>query len=71
MIVIVYLPWVGIVLGSRMLAFPHFMVPSLIWFSVILFYDEVRKIFIRRGLRKDKKSGVIYYDGWLARNTIY
>ena len=70
-ILIVYVPWIGIVLGSRMIAFPHFMVPSLLWFTIILLYDEVRKMFIRRGIRKDKKSGVIFYDGWLARNTLY
>lgn len=71
LILIVYVPWIGIVLGSRMIAFPHFMVPSLVWFTVILFYDEVRKLFVRRGMRKDMKSGVTYYDGWLARNTLY
>jgi hypothetical protein len=70
-ILIVYVPWIGIVLGSRMIAFPHFMVPSLLWFTIILLYDEVRKMFIRRGIRKDKKSGLIFYDGWLARNTLY
>lgn len=59
-ILIVYVPWIGIVLGSRMIAFPHFMVPSLVWFRIILLYDEVRKMFIRRGIRKDKKSGVIF-----------
>ena len=71
LILIVYVPWIGIVLGSRMIAFPHFMVPSLVWFTIVLFYDEVRKILVRRGMRKDQKSGVTYYDGWLARNTLY
>lgn len=39
---LVYIPWVGNILGTRMLAFPHFMVPSLAWFTIIFFYDEVR-----------------------------
>lgn len=67
---IVYVPWIGNVLGTRMLAFPHFMVPSLAWFTIIFFYDEVRKIHVRAGIRR-KKTGVTFYDGWLARNTIW
>jgi hypothetical protein len=52
-VLIVYIPWIGNILGTRMLAFPHFMVPGLVWFTVIVFYDEVRKIHVRRGIRKD------------------
>lgn len=69
--ILVYVPWIGDVLGTRMLAFPHFMAPSLAWFTIIVFYDEVRKIHSRRGMRKSKSTGVMMYDGWLARNTIY
>lgn len=54
-----------------MLAFPHFMVPGITWFCIILFYDEIRKIHVRRGIRKDPKTGTTFYDGWLARNTVW
>ena len=54
-----------------MIAFPHFMVPAITWFCLILFYDEVRKIHVRRGIRKDAKTGTTFYDGWLARNTLW
>jgi sodium/potassium-transporting ATPase subunit alpha len=70
-VIIVYVPWIGQVLGTRMLAFPHFMAPALAWFCIIVFYDEVRKIHARRGTRKDEKTGVMMYDGWIARNTLW
>lgn len=70
-VIIVYIPWIGNILGTRMLAFPHFMVPGLIWFTIIVFFDEVRKIHVRRGIRKDSKTGTTFYDGWFARNTIW
>ena len=68
---IVYIPWIGQILGTRMIACPHFMVPSFAWFAIILFYDEVRKVHVRRGMRKDAKTGVTKYDGWIARNTLW
>jgi hypothetical protein len=70
-IIISYLPWINIVLGTRMVAFPHFMIPALSWFSIIFFYDEIRKFYVRKGMRKDPKAMRTMYDGWLARNTYY
>ena len=70
-IFISYLPWLNLVLGTRMVAFPHFMIPALSWFSIIFFYDEIRKFYVRRGMRKDPKANRTMYDGWLARNTYY
>jgi sodium/potassium-transporting ATPase subunit alpha len=69
--VIIYIPWVGQVLGGRMLAFPHFMCPALAWFCIILFYDEVRKVIARRGIRKDAKTGITYYENWVSRNALW
>jgi hypothetical protein len=69
--ILVYVPWIGEVLGTRMLAFPHFMCPTLAWFGIIIFYDEVRRIIARRGIRKDEKTKVTYYDNWIARNTLW
>jgi hypothetical protein len=71
LVFLIYIPWVGNFFGTRMLAFPHFMVPSLVWFTVIVLFDEVRKIHVRRGIRKDPKTGTTFYDGWFARNTIW
>jgi molybdopterin biosynthesis enzyme len=52
-----------------MLASPHFLIPGFCWSSTVLFYDEIRKIFLRSGLRKEE--GRIKYIGWVARNQYY
>jgi sodium/potassium-transporting ATPase subunit alpha len=70
-IVFSYLPWLNLVFGTRMIAFPHFMIPALSWFCIMFFYDEMRKLYIRRGMRKDRKANKTVYDGWIARNTYY
>merc|ERR1712195_190316 len=57
-------------LGTRQIAFPHFAVPSFSFFCVIMAYDELRKIFLRRGIRKSKR-GRASYIGWVVRNTYY
>jgi hypothetical protein len=64
--------WVlNLVLGTRMIAFPHFAIPSFSCFAVIMFYDECRKIFVRRGMVFSKTTGRIKFDGWVTRNTYY
>lgn len=46
--------------------FYHFMVPSVPFFVVILLYDEIRKIFLRKGIDDQGRK-----LGWVARNTYY
>lgn len=65
-----YCPGFQLPLGTRQIAFPHFAVPSFSFFCVIMAYDELRKIFLRRGIRKSKR-GRASYVGWVVRNTYY
>jgi len=57
-------------LGTRQIAFPHFAVPSFSFFCVIMAYDELRKIFLRKGMVKSRR-GRTKYVGWVVRNTYY
>lgn len=65
-----YIPPVNHALGTRPIAFPHFAVPSFSFFSVIMAYDELRKIFLRKGITKTRR-GRAKYEGWVVRNTYY
>lgn len=65
-----YVEQIEIGLGTRAVACAHFAIPSMSWFLIIFFYDEVRKIYVRNGIDKSEK-GVIRYTGWLARNTYW
>ncbi|CDW80621.1 k antiporter p-type alpha subunit family protein [Stylonychia lemnae] len=56
-------------LGGRQLASPHFGIPAMSFFMIIVFYDEVRKILVRKGIDTSIK-GKIKLNGWMARNTI-
>lgn len=66
-----YVPFLNTVLGTRMIAFPHFAVPSLSFFMVIIFYDESRKVFLRLGMVFSRATGRIKFDGWVVQNTYY
>lgn len=66
-----YFYWCNLLLGTRCIAFPHFAVPSFSYFAVIMFYDETRKVFLRRGMVFSKTTGRIKFDGWVVRNTYY
>jgi sodium/potassium-transporting ATPase subunit alpha len=48
--ILCYVPFLNIALGTRMIAFPHFLVPSFSFFVVIFLYDEMRKIWLRQGM---------------------
>ena len=61
----------NLALGTRMIAFPHFAVPSVSFFMVIIFYDETRKVFLRRGMEYSKSTGRMVFRGWTVRNTYY
>lgn len=69
-LIISYVWWIGIGLGTRPLACAHFIVPAFMYFSVILFYDETRKVLLRKGFDKSVK-GKIKQTGWITRNTFY
>jgi sodium/potassium-transporting ATPase subunit alpha len=65
--ILCYFPWFNIPLGTRMLASPHFGVPSFPFFAVIFFYDEGRKSLLRAGIEKETNR----IRGWVAQNTYY
>jgi hypothetical protein len=69
--ILCYVPFLNTVLGTRMIAFPHFAVPSMSFFMIIMFYDETRKVFLRRGMVHSRSTGKIKFDGWVVRNTYY
>lgn len=68
--ILCYVPWLNAPLGTRQIAFPHFAVPSFSFFCVIMAYDELRKIFLRNGIKKSHR-GRSKYEGWVVRNTYY
>jgi hypothetical protein len=47
-----YVWWLGVGLSSRPVASPHFFVPAFCFFVLLLTYDEVRKVLLRRGIDK-------------------
>lgn len=66
-----YVSLLNLLLGTRMIAFPHFALPSFSYFAVIMFYDEVRKVYLRNGHLYSETTGKKKYDGWVIRNTYY
>lgn len=67
---LVYVPPIAEGVGARAVASPHFIVPGMAYFTIILFYDEVRKSFVRMGIDKSVR-GKVKLQGWFARNTFY
>ena len=67
--ILVYTPGIQLAFGTRPLARPHFNIPRFMYYPIIFFYDEVRKIYVRKGIVKEKN--VLKYKGWIARNTYY
>jgi len=68
-IVTSYIYWIGIGIYTRFIPSLHFCIPAMAYFCIILYYDEVRKYFVRQGMTP--KDGKIKFDGWIARNTFY
>lgn len=66
-----YVPFLNLVLGTRAVALPHFGVPSFSFFVVIMSYDELRKIYVRNGMKRERGSNRVKLDGWVVRNTYY
>lgn len=61
-----YVPPFNIALGTRDLEIWHLGIPAFPFFTVIFFYDEVRKFLIRN--HRDKYNN---RPGWVERNTYY
>jgi len=69
-VVISYVRPLEVVLGTRAVASPHFMIPTFSYYLLDFFRDEVRKMFIRGGTDLSV-PGKISYTGWVARNTYW
>lgn len=67
--ILCYVPFLNIALGTRMIAFPHFAVPSFTFFVAIFFYDELRKVWLRNGMVRE--DGRLRLRGWIVQNTYY
>jgi len=66
-----YVPFLNLVLGTRSVALPHFGVPTFSFFVVIISYDELRKIYVRDGMKRERGSNRVKLNGWVVRNTYY
>jgi hypothetical protein len=66
-----YIPFLNLVLGTRSVALPHFGVPTFSFFVVIISYDELRKIYVRDGMKRERGSNRVKLNGWVVRNTYY
>jgi len=62
--ILLYVPPLNVALGTRMIAFPHFAVPSFSFFTSIFFYDELRKIWLRNGMVR--VDGRLRLKGWIV-----
>jgi hypothetical protein len=62
--ILLYVPPLNVALGTRMIAFPHFCVPSFSFFTSIFFYDELRKIWLRNGMIRE--DGRLRLRGWIV-----
>lgn len=66
---LLYVKPLNIALSTRAIAGVHFAVPSLSFTICIFFYDEIRKVFLRRGMVKE--GGRLRLRGWIVQNTYY
>ena len=66
-----YVPFINIGLSTRGIAFPHFAVPSFSFYIAIFFYDELRKLMLRKGFEKDPETGRMRQKGWIVQNAYY
>jgi len=65
-----YIKPLEIALGTRAVASAHFTVQCMAYFTIVFFLDEVRKLFVRKGIDKSQK-GRVKYPGWIAQNTFW
>jgi hypothetical protein len=69
-LLIIYAPFLNIIFETRFLALPHLGVPVWPWVSTLWLYDEMRKVYVRKG-RTTNSNGQVMLTGWVARNTYY
>jgi hypothetical protein len=67
---ITYIPLLNLIFETRPVAFPHCGVPVWPWVTMLWLYDEMRKLYVRKG-RLRLPTGQIKLTGWVARNTYY
>jgi L-lactate permease len=67
---VTYAPFMNLIFETRMVAFPHLGVPVWPWVSTLWLYDEMRKLYVRKG-REKQATGQVKLTGWVARNTYY
>ena len=65
-----YVYFLNVAFNTRAIPPAYFAVPALQNFVKILFYDEFRKILVRKGTTMTA-AGRIKYTGWIARNTYW
>lgn len=64
-----YVPGCNYVFQTRMIPFAHFAIPSFSFYVAIFFYDELRKIWLRGGMKRI--DGRLKLEGWVVQNTYY
>jgi hypothetical protein len=73
-LILVYIPGVQFAISTRAIAIPHFMIPALTYYFLIMMCDEIRRFYLRQGIRRVQhptKGTMMLFDGWVARNTYY
>jgi hypothetical protein len=64
-ILISYIEPLEAALGTRACACAHFFVPTFSYYLLYFFWDEVRKILVRKGIDNSEK-GKVKYTNWVA-----
>jgi len=67
--ILCYTPPLNVALQTRGIAFPHFIAPSFSFYTMIFFYDELRKIYLRNGMVRENNK--LRLRGWVVQNTYY
>ena len=65
-----YVPFLNTAFNTRAIPPIYFAIPAFQNFVKILFYDEFRKILVRKGTTLTA-AGRVKYVGWIARNTYW
>lgn len=68
---LLYVPFCNRVLFTRAIPVPQFALPSFSFFALIIMYDEMRKLMVREGMRRNEQTGAVKLTGWFAQNTYY
>jgi hypothetical protein len=68
---IVYVPFLNVAFETRPLACPHMFIPGMSFTTLLFFFDEVRKIYLRQGIDKNRRTGRQEMNGWVVRNTYW